>query len=139
MTVEEARTWISSVVAVLTYGIYAVIVVRRAQDVPFTSVQYAGPMLWTLGVGIVVAIVLSIVLAVAFPREKQDQRDREIHRFGEYIGQSFVVIGALGAVLMALAEWNHFWIANAIHLGFFLSAIVGGTAKLFAYRRGFPW
>jgi hypothetical protein len=139
MTVEEARTWIGSVLAVLTWGIYLVIVLSRAQDVPLASVSYTGPMLWTLGLGILAAIILSIVLGIVFPREKRDQRDREIYRFGEYVGHSFVVIGAVSALLMALAEWDHFWIANAIYLGFFLSAIVGGAAKLIAYRWGFQW
>jgi hypothetical protein len=29
-----------------------------------------------------------------------DQRDREINRFGEYIGQSFVVIGRVAALIL---------------------------------------
>jgi hypothetical protein len=71
---------------------------------------------------------------------KKDQRDREIYRFGEYIGQSFVVIGGVTALLMAMAEWDHFWIANVIYLTFVLSAILGSVTKIIAYRRGFqPW
>jgi len=66
--------------------------------------------------------------------------DREIYRFGEYIGQSFVVIGGVAALLMAMAEWDHFWIANVIYLTFVLSAMLGSVAKIVAYRRGFqPW
>lgn len=71
---------------------------------------------------------------------KKDQRDREIYRFGEYIGQSFVVMGGVAALLMAMAEWDHFWIANVIYLAFVLSAMLGSVAKIVAYRRGFqPW
>jgi hypothetical protein len=40
-------------------------------------------------------------------------RDKEIGRLGEYTGQSFVVIGAVAAMLMAMAGWDHFWIATA--------------------------
>jgi hypothetical protein len=70
----------------------------------------------------------------------KDQRDKEIYRFGEYIGQSFLVIGGVAALVMAMAEVDHFWIANAIYLAFFLSAILGSVAKIVAYRRGFqPW
>lgn len=41
------------------------------------------------------------------------------------VGQSFVVIGGVAALLMAMAEWEHFWIANVIYLAFVLSAILG--------------
>jgi hypothetical protein len=41
---------------------------------------------------------------------------------------------------MALAELDHFWIANAIYLAFVLSTIVASAAKIVAYRKGFrPW
>jgi hypothetical protein len=43
-------------------------------------------------------------------------------------------------MLLALFEARYFWIANVIYLAFVLSAILGSTAKIFAYRRGFhPW
>ncbi|MFD9127610.1 hypothetical protein ACFV0G_23070, partial [Kitasatospora sp. NPDC059571] len=70
----------------------------------------------------------------------KDQRDREIHRFGEYIGQSFLVIGGVAALVMAMAEVDYFWIANAAYLAFVLSALMSSAAKIAAYRRGFgPW
>ncbi|MBB4691157.1 hypothetical protein [Paractinoplanes abujensis] len=72
--------------------------------------------------------------------QKADQRDREIGRFGDHIGQSLVVAGAVAAMVMALFEARYFWIANVIYLAFVLSAVLGSTAKIFAYRRGFhPW
>ncbi|WP_326586172.1 hypothetical protein [Streptomyces sp. NBC_01294] len=70
--------------------------------------------------------------------EDQDQRDREIHHFGEYIGQSFVVIGGVAGLVLAMAEVDQFWIANAIYLAFVLSALLGSAAKIVAYRLGFP-
>ena len=94
---------------------------------------------WVMGVA---AVALHAVIGIFSPREagKKDQRDREIYRFGEYIGQSFVVIGGVAALLMAMAEWGHFWIANIIYLGFVLSAVLGSVAKIVAYRWGFqPW
>lgn len=81
-------------------------------------------------------------ISIFSPREagKKDQRDREIYRFGEYAGQSFVVIGGIAALLMAMAEVPHFWIANVIYLAFVLSAMLGSVAKIVAYRKGFqPW
>jgi hypothetical protein len=47
-------------------------------------------------------------------------------------------IGAVAAMLMALAEWDWFWIANVIYLCFVLSAILGGIIKVVVYRRSFP-
>jgi hypothetical protein len=39
---------------------------------------------------------------------------------------------------MAVADWSPFWIANVIYLGFVLSAVVGGVAKVVVYRAGVP-
>ena len=40
------------------------------------------------------------------------------------------------ALLMAMAKWDYFWIANVIYLGFVLWAVGGSALKLVAYRRG---
>jgi len=61
-------------------------------------------------------------------RERRSAR-REIGRFGDYIGQSFLVIGGVVALAMAMAELDYFWIANVIYLGFVLSRSWGSTAK----------
>ena len=127
-------------VTVGAFGAYLVTILGRAQGIPLTEVPYVGAMLWTIGAAIVASIVGRIVVAIAWPKEadKKDQRDKEIHRFGEYVGQSFVVIGAVAALLLSMAEVDHFWIANAVYLAFVLSALLGSTAKIVAYRRGFP-
>ena len=39
--------------------------------------------------------------------------------------------------VLTLAEFDYFWIANAIYLAFVVSAVVGTIVKLVAYRRGF--
>ena len=59
-------------------------------------------------------------------------------RLGDRVGQSFVVIGAVAAMLMAMAEWDRFWIANVIYLCFALSAVLGNVTKVIVYRRSFP-
>ncbi|MGW0518811.1 hypothetical protein [Crossiella sp. NPDC003009] len=135
MAIEEKRAWILLVVAICGYGTYLVLVFGRAAP-------YVPTMLWTIGGGIVAGMVLHIVASVLTPGAdgRVDQRDREIGRFGEHVGQSFVVLGGVGALGLALAGAAHFWIANAIYLAFVLSAVLGSTAKVVAYRRGFqPW
>jgi hypothetical protein len=142
MSFEEKSAWIMGVVAVGSYAVYLAIVLGLAGSTPLTEVSYVAPLLWTVGSSIAVSIALHAVVGISSPRDagKKDQRDREIYRFGEYIGQSFVVIGGVAALLMAMAELEHFWIANVIYLTFVLSAILGSVAKIVAYRRGFqPW
>jgi hypothetical protein len=73
------------------------------------------------------------------PVETQmDVRDKEIRQIGDSTGSAFVVIGALGGLLLALGERDYFWVANAIYLGFVLSAILGSITKIALYRKGMP-
>jgi hypothetical protein len=142
MSFEEKSAWIMGLAAVASYGVYLAIVLGRAGSTSLAEVPYVAPLLWTIGASIAASIALHTLIGIFSPREagKKDQRDREIYRFGEYIGQSFLVVGGVAALLMAMAEWDHFWIANVIYLAFVLSAILGSVAKVVAYRRGFqPW
>jgi len=142
MSLEEKRAWIFLIVTLCAYTAYVVIILGRAGEAPLAEVAYAATLLWSIVWAIAASIVLHIAASIASPRDagKKDQRDREIHRFGEYIGQSFVILGSTAALGMAMFELPCFWIANTIYLAFVLSAILGSTAKLVAYRRGFqPW
>lgn len=142
MAHEEKRAWIMVVVSAVGFAFYVVTVLTRADGRSLTEVPYVWPLIWTIVGAIVVAIVLEIVVSMAAGRDgtKTDQRDREITRFGDTVGQSFVVIGALSALLMAMFEFDYFWIANAVYVCFVLSAVLGSLARISAYRKGFqPW
>jgi hypothetical protein len=142
MTFEEKRAWAMLVTSVIAYLVYLAVILGRRDGGSLTDVSYVGSLLWTVGGAILANIVISIVLGIAAPRESQqkDERDREIWRFGDHVGQSFVVIGAVAAMIMAMLELDYFWIANAVYLCFVLSATLGSIAKVIAYRRGFqPW
>ncbi|MFE6911993.1 hypothetical protein [Streptomyces erythrochromogenes] len=142
MAVEEKRAWIMIVVTVVSYAVYLALILGRSGDGPIVEEPYAAALLWTVGSAIAASIVLHITVSLLSPEEGRikDQRDREIHHFGDHIGQSFVVIGGVAGLVLAMAEANQFWIANAIYLAFVLSALLGSTAKIFAYRTGFhPW
>ena len=41
-------------------------------------------------------------------------------------------------VVLALVEADHFWIANALFLGFFASSVLEGVTKIASYRGGVP-
>ncbi|GGN97921.1 hypothetical protein [Microbispora bryophytorum] len=140
MTHEEKRAWIRLVVAVIAYAAYVVAVLRRADGGPLPDVPYAAALLWTIGGAIVAAILAEIGMAIVNPRASRviDVRDKEIGRLGDYTGQAFVAIGALAAMLMAVAEWDRFWIANVIYLFFVLSAVLSDVTKIILYRRSVP-
>jgi hypothetical protein len=146
MSYEEKSAWVMGVLAIVTYTTYVAIILNLAADTPLVEVDYVGPLLWTIGASIVASIVIHILLGIITgimtrkDVDKKDLRDRQIYRFGEYIGQGFVIAGAIGALILAMLELDHFWIANVLYLSFVLSAILGTIVKVVAYRRGFqPW
>ena len=139
MTLEERQSWIQLVVSVLLYGVYVAVILRQAASVPLVDVDYVPAMLWTIGGAIVAAIVVSIAVGIVTPRtdQKKDVRDRDIARVGDRVGQSFLVIGSLAALLLAIVEADYFYIANALYLGFALSTVLGSITRVVVYRRGF--
>lgn len=140
MPYEEKSAWIMLTLAVGTYVGYGVVVWQRARSQPLVDVAYISPMLWAIGISIASSIVAHTVVGAFTPKgeDRKDQRDREISRFGEYTGQSMLVIGALAALGLSMAEVDYFWIANVLGLAFFLSAVLGSLAKISAYRAGLP-
>jgi hypothetical protein len=138
MTHEEKRAWVMLVVAVIAYASYAAIVLSRADGRALREVPYAAAMLWTIGGAIVANIAIDAVVGGSLVDRRKDVRDREIGWLGDRTGQAFVVIGALSAMLMAMAGWDRFWIANVIYLCFVLSAVLGSVTKVIVYRKDFP-
>jgi hypothetical protein len=139
VSLEERNAWVMLVVAPVGYAVYLVWVLRDAAGGALAAVEYRPAMLWSIGGAIVAGIVLGIVFGMFVRPGKtvKDQRDREIYRLGEYTGQSFVVIGALAGMILAMLRVDTFWIANAIYLCFVLSALLGSLAKIGLYRFGF--
>ncbi len=138
MSYEEKGTWVYLLVNLVTYVAYVAIILGRAGNAPLVDVDYVPAMLGAIGVAIVLTIVGHIAIAVAKPGDstKPDVRDREIGRFGEYIGGTILAIAMVVPFALALAEFDYFWIANGMYLAFALSSFVGTTIKLVAYRQG---
>lgn len=141
MSYQEKNTWAFGVIAVLGYAAYVAVVLSRAAGGPLTGVAYAGPMLASIGAAVLAGIVAGIVLgATSRDRGVRDERERGIERMGEHVGQAFLVLGGVGGLSLALLEADHFWIANALYLGFVLSAVLSAVARVVAFRRGVgPW
>jgi MFS family permease len=139
---EERNTWAGLIVSVVGMIAYVVVVLQQAGGGPLTDVDWVPIMLWTIGLSIVVAIVVSIVWGIlAGMRDpdgvgKSDQRDRDISHLSTRVGQAFLVIAGLGVIVLCALEADWFWIANTMFFGFALSSIVGGIASVIAYRRG---
>jgi hypothetical protein len=140
MSYQEKNTWVFLTVAVAAYGTYLAVLLSAAAGAPLVEVKYAAPMLATIGGAIAAGILGSTAISITSNRatRRADQRDREIGRLGEHVGQAFVVLGAVAALVFALLELDWFWIANIVYLFFALSAVVGSIARLVAYRRGVP-
>lgn len=138
MAFEEKRAWVMVLVSLAAYTLYVATVLGRAGDGPLADVAYVGTLLWTVGGAIVATIVANIAMAIVGGpgADRTDERDREIYQVSERIGQSMVVVGALAALILAIAELRHFWIANAVYLAFVLSAALSSVAKIMAYRKG---
>ncbi|MGD9955213.1 MAG: hypothetical protein AB7O74_17445 [Candidatus Nanopelagicales bacterium] len=144
MGFEERNTWSFAIITLVSYTVYVVLVLRAADGGPLVDAPYQPYLLGTIGAAIVVAILASIAIRISIAvRDREapqaaDQRDREISAFGSRMGQSFMVIGGIAAMLMAMAEWDWFWIANVIYLCFMLSAMTESIARIAAYRGGLP-
>jgi hypothetical protein len=138
MSYEEKGIWVYLVTSAAGYLVYLAIIAGRVASTPVTAVSYVPVLLWTAGSAILASVIGRTLVETARPSDSRrtDVRDREIARSGEFSSRWFVVAGAAAGLAMALAQWDYFWIANVIYLGFVLWAVAGSALKLAAYRRG---
>ena len=142
MVYEERNVWAGLIVSPIVLIVYVVLVLQQAGGGPLTDVDWFPLMLWVIGGGIVGTILLSIVWGmIAGVKDpdgvgRSDIRDRDIGRMGARVEQAFVVIAGLGVIVLCALGADVFWIANTMFAGFAVSAIVGGIARVIAYRRG---
>jgi len=138
MSFEEKSTWIYAVIAVTLPVAYFATVLGQLPHTAAADIEFQVPLVAAIVAAIVLTIVAHIGIAIAAPDDagKRDQRDKDINRYGEYVGG--IVLGAAVVVplILALAEADAFWIASTIYLAFVLSAVSGSVVKIVAYRRG---
>jgi len=140
MAFQEKRAWLMALVSVAAYVGYLAAVLGRAGGTALADAPYVAALLWSVGAAIVANIVLQIPLAATAPHDAKtrDRRDREIDRFGDHVGQWSLVLGGVVALVLAMTQAGHFWIANAVYLAFVLSAVLGSVGRIAAHRRGSP-
>ena len=139
MSFEEKGNWLYAVIIVVLSALYFATIIGQFPVTAVTEINYQWQLLITIGAAIVLAIVGMIVIGILSPKDagKADQRDKEISRFGEFVGGTVLAIGMIVPFGLAMAEVPHFWIANTMYLAFVAAAICGTAVKLVAYRRGF--
>lgn len=138
MSYEEKGAWVYLVVVLGTYGTYLGVILGRADGTPLDEVPYVAPMLSIIGISIALTIIGRVVVETAKPSgsTKADVRDRDINRFGGYVG-GIVLAVAMGVPFgLAVAKADQFWIANAMYAAFVLWAVASTLVRLVAYRRG---
>lgn len=135
----ERSAWIYLVLAVVGYPVYLLLLYQGSPGVPLAEKAFVWPMIWTVAGSVVLSMVLHAVFRVYTDRDadRPDERDTAIARMGERVGSSFLIIGALGGLVLAMLDVDTFWIANAIFLGFFLSSVVSSVARVICYRGEF--
>ena len=139
MSFQEKSTWVMLTVIAAVYGWYFTSILGEINSgVAVTAIAYKGAMLGTVVAVIVLAVTGTILMTIASRGDHaSDERDRDINRFGEYIGGYVLAVGALAALGLTMIELEHFWIANTILLTLVLSELVSGFTKALSYRRGF--
>jgi hypothetical protein len=140
MSFEEKRSWIYAAIAIAVPAVYVVVMLRRLDSTDAADVSYIRPLITAVVAAMVLNIVANMVAGMFSRREdvdRKDERDRQIHRNGEFVGFHVMSIAALGPLVLAMAEVDYFWIANALYLAFCLAALGSAAAKIVAYRRGF--
>jgi hypothetical protein len=138
MSFEEKGTWAYVVIAAMLSAVYFALVLGQLPQTAADEIEFQVPMLVAIGVAIGLTIAANIVIAASAPDDagKRDQRDKDVNRYGEYVGGLVLGVAAIVPFLLALAEADHFWIANTIYLAFVVSTIAGSIVKIVAYRRG---
>ncbi|WP_149083663.1 MULTISPECIES: hypothetical protein [Microbacterium] len=142
MVYEERNVWAGLIVSPLAAIAYVVLLLQEAGGGPLTATDWFPLMLWTIGGGIVATILLSIVWGIVAGMSdpdgvgRSDVRDRDIGRMGARVEQGFVAIAGIGVIVLCGLGADVFWIANTMFAGFLVAAVVGGVARVIAYRRG---
>ena len=138
MSFAEKNTWYWALIGSIVPGAYIAGTLVQLRTTPAAEIAYQQPMLISIGVVIALSILGAIVIAASSPRNTlEDQRDKEIHRFGEYAGYWVMIAGALAAMAMAMAKVDHFWIANTLYVCGVVGGLLGAIVKIVSYRNGF--
>jgi len=142
MVYHERSAWAGVIAAAVTLIAYAALVLGGAGGGDLTNVDWFPLMLWAIGGGIVLSIVVTIgwgIVAGIRDRDSataSDIRDRDISRFGGRVEHALLIAAGLAVIVLCALGADVFWIASTMFLGFTAATLVGSIARVIAYRRG---
>jgi hypothetical protein len=147
MSFAERTIWAEIVTALAVIALFVWLIWGAAAegrfDGPDGPMLWARQVLWMIPVGIVVAIGISILMAIGYrmvtgedPDDLTDERDRQIKATGWKVtagAMSAGFIAALGALALGVPLMAGL---NGMLAAFALADTVGNLAKLAQYRQG---
>ena len=139
MAFSEKSNWVVLVVAVITLATYGTTTFSQALSKPVIEISWVQPMIYSIVGFVVLNIIGNIIAAATDPKEadKNDQRDKEINRFGERVGNYLIIAGSCLALALAMGKVDHFWIGNSIYLAGIVGAMGASVSKIIAYHAPF--
>jgi heme/copper-type cytochrome/quinol oxidase subunit 2 len=139
MAYLEKSNWVVLVVAVATLAVYGTWTLTQALARPAAEISWVQPMIVSIVAFIVANVLGMIVVAASNPKEadKTDQRDKEIDRFGERVGNYVIIAGSCFALVLAMVTADRFWIGNAIYFAGILGSLGASVTKIAAYHGPF--
>ena len=139
MSYEEKGVWVYILAVAATASIYAFIILGKLANQSIDEVDFGSTLLWSIGISIGLNIVLRILVEIFTPSDsyKVDARDKAISRRGGYVNGMIIAIGMAAPLLLTIADFDNFWVANAIYAVFILAAIASSVVQGVTYRRGF--
>jgi hypothetical protein len=139
MAFLEKSNWVVLVVAVVTLVTYGGTIVGQVLGKPVAEIDWVQPMIYSIVAFVALNVVGNVIAAATNPKEadKHDQRDKEIDRFGERVGNYLIIAGALVALALTMVAADRFWIGNAIYFAGILAAMCSSVTKIAAYHGPF--
>lgn len=138
MSYEEKSTWLMAAITPAAFFSYLAALAARADGRPLAESAYEWPLILSVVGAIATIVVAHIAVSLAAPDEaaQRDERDAHLTRLGAYVGSFVMATGCANALILSLAKYEHFWIANCIFATFVLADVTSSVVKLVGYRRG---
>ena len=139
MTVNERGTLIGTVIGLIAFvGYWVVVIYRSVTDtVPFTQVAWQGPMLLAIVMGGgLYAITVGVLYWRTRGQRRHDERDDEIQRYAETAGAGIAGMGGLIAIILLALDVDTFWPAHALFVLGYLGSLINASVTIAGYRGG---
>lgn len=100
--------------------------------------SYQRPLVTAIVVSVVATVVGRVLIEVVRPSEstRPDVRDKEVSRFGDYVGGQVLSVLGAGVLALAVVDADTFWIAQALYAAYVAQMVASSATKIVAYRRG---